>query len=169
MTRKILYNLDVYRVYNKLNLCTSQFSEGLKDSTRASLHLTSSRSSYCSMSFWSFSASSMFSCRSLLLCELCCSIWASISLSVIWKCSVASLRRSSYSLNLWAFSSCHHNVYLVKQRPIRIFKSNLGCAWALVASPSGSCYGAEVPCKDSPVCCVPGRPCCARSAGGSSL
>lgn len=79
--------------------------------------LTSSRSSYCSMSFLSFSASSMFSCLSLVLWVLCCSICISISLRVIWKWSVASLRLSSYSLNRWAFSS-----YQTKQgcRPLTL-------------------------------------------------
>ena len=67
---------------------------------------TSSRSSYCSMSFFSLSASSMFSCRSLPLWELCCSICISMSFRVSWKCCMASLRCSSYSRERWPFSSC---------------------------------------------------------------
>ena len=66
---------------------------------------TSSRSAYCSMSFFSFSPSSMFSWRSLALCMSCCSSWAWISFKVIWKCAVASFRLSSSSLACCIFSS----------------------------------------------------------------
>lgn len=84
--------------------------------------LTSSLSSYCSMSFLSLSASSMFSCLSLVLWALCCSICISISLKVIWKCSMASFLCSSYSLDRWAFSSCQVTDVGTKRRSTRSLK-----------------------------------------------
>lgn len=70
---------------------------GLETGDGCEGRLTSSRSSYCSISFLSLSASSMFSWRSLELRSLCCSICSWMSLSVTWKCEVTSLRFSSSS------------------------------------------------------------------------
>lgn len=67
---------------------------------------TSSRSSYCSMSFLSRSASSMFSWRSLEFLSLCCSIWSWMSFSVTWKWEVTSFLFSSSSRARWTPSSC---------------------------------------------------------------
>lgn len=91
----------------EVGLCQYFFLRALNKPTFIKWNLTSSLSSYCSMSFLSFSASSMFSCRSFTLWELCCSICTSISFKVIWKWSMASFLCSSYSLHRCAFSSCH--------------------------------------------------------------
>lgn len=59
--------------------------------------LTSSLSSYWSMMLFSFSASSVFSWHNFIFRSLCCSIWAWISVKVLWKWLVISFLFSSSS------------------------------------------------------------------------
>ena len=83
-------------------------------SSKHLIALTSSHSTYCSMSFFSFSPSSMFSWRSLALCMSCCSSCAWISFKVIWKCVVASFHLSSSSRACCIFSSFKRLIVMLK-------------------------------------------------------
>ena len=85
-------------------------AEWVHHSRLCQAQLTSSRSSYCSMSFLSRSASSMFSWRSFEFLSLCCSIWSWMSFSVTWKWDVTSFRFSSSSRARWTPSSCVRRV-----------------------------------------------------------